>query len=593
MSSTRPPLEPEAPSDRSGMPLRGPERRSHDSTPNVRASVAPTPRRRYRSPTLARPQPRILGRLLVERRAVSEEDLRAALAEQAESGSRIGEILVRRGVTDEEAVARSLADQLNLRYEAPPLRPAPDAVAAVRSELIDTRAVMPLEISGRTLRLAMADPLDVATVDDIRFQTGRRIEPVVTTREAVRRALVGVDGGHLEQLLRELPSSLPEVREDDRETLEAVARSTPVVRLVEYLLQRAATEGVSDIHVEGGSDTLRVRFRIDGLLRPVTELPERSHAPILSRLKVVAGLDIAVKRKPQDGSFRFEHEDRELAVRLSTLPTSDGEKAVLRILDSSRVPESVEGLGLSPEDLGLFRSLLKAGQGVILAAGPTGSGKSSTLFGALAEVDRQILNVVTLEDPVEYRLDGVAQVQVEPRSGLSFPAALRSVLRQDPDVVMVGEIRDRETAEIAMAAAVTGHLVLSTIHTTDAPGAVTRLVNMGVPRYLVAGGLAGVVSQRLVRRLCPACHGRDPDCEACPDGYRGRTGVFQVLAMTDPLKEAVIRGAPAGDLRRLARAAGMKTLLEDARRKVAEGITSVHEVARAVNAGAATTLPCS
>lgn len=549
-------------------------------------------RRRYRVPAAGRTPPRILGRLLVEREAIEEDELRAALEEQARTGRRIGTILVERQATDRETVARALADQLSLEYEPPPLRPSPEALAAVRPELLDSRDVIPLAVSRRILRLAMADPLDVATVDDVRFHTGLRVEPVVATREAVRAATSGVAEGDLEKLLRELPAALPDVPDDDREALEAVARSTPVVRLVEHLLHRAAGERASDVHVEGAPRAVRVRYRIDGLLRRVTELPEGSHAPILSRLKVVAGLDIAVKRKPQDGSFRFRHRDRELVIRLSTLPTSDGEKAVLRILDSTRVPEDVGGLGLSPQDLATLRRLLQSGQGVILAAGPTGSGKSSTLFGALAELDRDVLNVVTLEDPVEYRLPGVSQVQVDPRAGLSFPAALRSVLRQDPDVVMVGEIRDRETAEIAMSAAVTGHLVLSTIHTTDAPGAVTRLVNMGVPRYLVAGGLAGVVSQRLVRRLCRTCLGRDPDCGDCPDGYRGRTGIFQVLPLTDPLREAVIRGAPTGDVRRLARGAGMRTLREDARRKVAEGITSVHEISRVMGGGAGSALPC-
>lgn len=537
-------------------------------------------------------EPRILGRLLVERGSVDEEELRDALAEQRESGRRLGEILVSRGASDEESVARSLADQLNLPYVPPPLRPDTEALELVRPELARSRRVVPLSLTGRTIRLAMADPLDLEAVDDIRFRTGRRVDPVVATRDAVRRSLDGLEDDDLGELLQELPGRLPELRDEDREALEAAARSAPVVRLVDYLLRRAVREGASDVHVERTRGALRIRLRTDGVLRSVAELPPASHPPVLSRLKIAAGLDISVKRRPQDGSFSIHHDDRELSVRLSTLPSVDGEKAVLRILDPRRVPRGLDGLGLAPDDLVGLRHLLQAGQGVVLASGPTGSGKSSTLFGALAELDREALNVVTLEDPVEYRLDGVSQIQVDRRAGLGFPAALRSILRQDPDVVMVGEIRDRETAEIAMAAAVTGHLVLSTIHTTDAPGAVTRLVNMGVPPYLVAGGLTGVVAQRLVRRLCATCRGRDPSCPRCPDGYRGRTGIFQVLVMTDALREEIVRGGSVTSLRRLAREMGMRRLVEDARRKIAEGLTSPHEVARSVQSDPGAAFPC-
>ncbi len=541
----------------------------------------------------SRQKSRILGRILVDRGAVDEETLSAALSEQRESGRRLGEVLVSRGLSDEETVARSLADQLNLAFVPPPLRPDAEALELVRADLARSRLVVPLSVTPRTIRVAMADPLDLEAVDDIRFQTGRRVEATVTTPDAVRRAIARLDGEGIEDLLEELPGRLPGVREDDHDALEAAARSAPVVRLVDHLLRRATEEGASDVHIERGAGAFRVRFRIDGLLQTVLELPPETHPPLLSRLKIVSGLDISVKRQPQDGSFAFSSDGSELNVRLSTLPATGGEKAVLRILDPARVPRDVGGLGLSPEALSRLRSLLGTGQGVILAAGPTGSGKSSTLFGALGEIDRQSRNVVTLEDPVEYRLKGTSQVQVDPRAGLTFPAALRSVLRQDPDVVMVGEIRDRETAEIAMAAAVTGHLVLSTIHTTDAPGAVTRLVNMGVPPYLVAGGLAGVVAQRLVRRICSACLGRDPDCLRCPDGYRGRTGIFQVLVMTDALRQEVIRGGSVNALRRIAADGGMRSLVEDARRKIAEGITSPHEVSRVVQAHPGASFPCS
>ena len=307
----------------------------------------------------------------------------------------------------------------------------------------------------------------------------------------------------------------------------------------------------------------------------------------------MAGMDISVRRRPQDGAIPFDWEDRRLTRRVSTLPVEGGEKGVVRILDPQETRPDLGALGLAANDLQRVRGLMRGNQGVVLAAGPTGSGKSSTLHAALHEVDRDHLNVVTLEDPVEWQLPGASQVQVRPRAGLTFPVALRAVLRQDPDVVMVGEIRDRETAQIAMAAAVTGHLVLSTIHTVDAPGAITRLLNMGVPPYLVAGGLAGVVAQRLVRRVCPACRGRSASgCGRCPDGYRGRTGVFQVLVLTDALRDEVVRDAATGRIRRIAAAGGMGTLAEDAHREVAEGVTTPHEVARVLQTEPGAALPC-
>jgi type II secretory ATPase GspE/PulE/Tfp pilus assembly ATPase PilB-like protein len=348
------------------------------------------------------------------------------------------------------------------------------------------------------------------------------------------------------------------------------------------------------VHIESGPHGLEVRFRIDGVLRKRLTLPAASHRPVVSRIKVMANMDISVKRRPQDGGLTFRPRGVELRLRVSTLPVEGGEKVVVRILDPSGAPRTLDALGLSDRDAQLLRQLGSAGQGVILAAGPTGSGKSSSLFAALAELNREGLNIVTLEDPVEYTLPGINQVQVNPRAGLTFPSALRAILRQDPDVVMVGEIRDRETAEIAMTAAVTGHLVMSSLHTIDAPGAIARLLDMGVPPFLVAGGLTGVVAQRLLRRVCRACRGRDHEnCHACVDGLRGRIGVFQVLTIDDAMREEIIRGASISSLRRLARARGMITLAEDARRQVAQGMTTPHEVARVIHGDPGAALPCT
>lgn len=541
------------------------------------------------------PRSRLLGQLLLASGMIRSQELEAALEDQAGSGRRLGEALVARGACREEAVARALAIQLNLPVADPPLTPEPEALLLVRPRLARERGVLPLSATPRSLRLAMADPLDLATVDDLQFQTGRRVEPVVATRSAVEVGLVRGYGGELDALVEQLPGRLirGRPREDDPDHLARAAAAAPVVRLVDHVLNRAVEERASDIHIEEWEDGVRVRYRIDGVLRPALDLPQGIREAVISRIKIMGGMDISVKLRPQDGGFPLRLGERRLDVRASTLPVSSGEKAVLRLLDPRESPGDLEGVGLAPEDLTRFRSLLRSRSGVILAAGPTGSGKSTTLFGAMAELDRERDNIVTLEDPIEYRLPGVNQVQVNPRAGLTFPAVLRSVLRQDPDVVMVGEIRDRETAEIAMAAAITGHLVLSTVHTTDAPGGITRLLNMGVPPFLLAGGLTGIVAQRLVRRVCDLCRGHDPGCPHCTDGYRGRMGVFQLLVVTEALRDAVTRGAGTTELRSLAEEGGMGSLAEDARRKVAEGRTTPHEIGRVLGTDPAAGRPCA
>ena len=369
--------------------------------------------------------------------------------------------------------------------------------------------------------------------------------------------------------------------------LEAATRSAPVVRMVDRMIRTAINEGASDIHVEETGADLRVRYRIDGVLGKASEFPASVRNAVLSRLKVMAEMDVSVRRRAQDGSFELRHRGRRLSLRVSTLPVNRGEKAVVRILDTDGAPSGLNELGMGEHDMVSVRDLLDRGDGALLVSGATGSGKSTTVFAALSELDREGRNVVTLEDPVEYRLPGTNQVQVDKRAGLGFAEALRAILRQDPDIVMVGEIRDPETAEIAMSAATTGHLVLSTIHTTDAPGAVLRLLDMGVPPYLVAGGLSGVVAQRLVRRLCPVCRG--PGCDACRgEGHRGRTGIFQVLTVGDAMREAISRGEPSAELRRIAVKSGMGTLSSDARRVLAAGLSSPHELGLLLRASADT-----
>jgi len=549
---------------------------------------APAPdRERVRMAT----RPRILGQLLVEDGRVSAEVLDRVLTSERRHGERIGEALVRTGRASSEDVARALSVQLGLPYAPPPLAPEREALQTVRPELVRAHMLLPLSVTARALHAALADPLDIQAVDDLQFQTGKRVHAYVASPDAVLEGIETHYGGDFVELVEALPAEMRASAADaDRVELERATRRAPVVRLVDRILRNAIDEGASDIHIEETGQDVRIRLRMDGILRQTLDLPAASRRAVLSRIKVLAGMDISVRRRAQDGRIPLEHGGRYLTLRVSTLPVNGGEKAVVRVLDSDTAPRSLDGLGMSQSDLSTLRRLVARGEGVVLSAGPTGSGKSTTLFAALSELDRDTRNVVTLEDPVEYRLAGASQIQVDRRAGLGFAEALRAVLRQDPDVVMVGEIRDRETAEIAMTAAVTGHLVLSTIHTTDAPGAVTRLLNMGVPPFLVAGGLSGVVAQRLVRRLCPGCRGRG--CDDCHDGHRGRTGVYQVLAISDALRDEISRGGSSSEVRRLARDTGMGGLDEDARRAVASGLTSPHEITRLIAAAEGVSLAC-
>ena len=533
----------------------------------------------------------LLGQILIEHEGLSPSALKTALEEQARDGGRLGVVLVRLGRVDAEAVARSLARQLGLDYVAPPLEPSPEVGGLLPESVARRTRAVPLDRRGRTLRLGMADPLDLSAAEDVRFLTGHRVDVVVVSDAALDRALDRLYEGDIDHLAARLTA--PAGPADDGEALERAARAAPVVRLVDRLLEQAADLGASDLHVEPGPRSLSARLRIDGVLREMHRLPMHSGPTVISRLKIIAGMDISVRRLPQDGGMTLQHRHRSLALRLSTLPGTHGEKMVVRLLDPERAPAGLDRLGLAPPDLTRLRRLLAAGQGAVLAAGPTGSGKSSTLQAALREVDRTRLNVVALEDPVEARLPGVTHVQVDTRAGLTFPRTLRAVLRQDPDVIMVGEIRDRETAEIAMSAAVTGHLVLSSIHTTDAPGAVTRLLHMGVPPHLVAGGLAGVVAQRLVRTTCPVClAGTGAACLRCTDGFAGRTGVFQVFVVEEGVREAIVQGTSVHALRRLARQGGMGTLADDVRRKIAERVTTPHEAGRILKGDPGAALPC-
>ena len=517
---------------------------------------------------------RVLGQLLLTARHITDEQLNAALREQKKSRERLGDILVRQGVPP-RCIAQALARQLRLGYLDPPLEPDADAIQLVDRATAQRLRVVPLTVREKLLRVAMVDPLDMAAVDDLQFRTGKRVEPVVAEPAAVESALAAYEPS-LSALLQRIPVRV-QANESDEE-LRRASEAPPVVAVVDHIFNSAVRVDASDIHIEPTPDCVSVRGRVDGVLRELLTLPRHTLPAIVSRIKVMAALDISVKRRPQDGRTTFRTGSREIHARVSTLPANGAEKVVLRLLDGVQRFAALSDLGMSEPTLLRVQRMLAHPHGVILVTGPTGSGKSTTLYAALTEIDRTTKNIITLEDPVEYKLKGITQVQVERRAGLSFPRALRAVLRQDPDVIMVGEMRDRETVDVALAAAMTGHLVLSTLHTNDAPSAITRLLDMGAQPYLIAATVIGVIAQRLVRRTCRACAGTGcGDCGGA--GFRGRIGVYEAMTVDPALRSLIARRATTDQLRNSARTNGMESLAEDAHAKVAGGLTAAAEAA--------------
>ncbi len=552
----------------------------------------------------------LLGDFLVEQGLITEEQLKKALKHQQKAGKLLGRSLIDLGFIGEEELIKALSEQLGVQYVS--LRNYqvdPKVIKLVPEELARTYQVVPLFAIENDLTVAMANPLDVLAIDALSRATGMKILPVVCSEEEIREAIEHYYGS---SSVAEAIQSLGETSElggnghDEQLSEQALRREAeegPIVKLVNSILEQAVHEGASDIHIEPMEDRVRVRYRVDGVLHQVHSAPKTAQLALVSRLKILADLNIAERRLPQDGRFRLLMDGRRVDFRVSTLPSTYGEKVVLRILDRKE-NVSLEQLGLEPDELQKVRQLLGKAHGIVLVTGPTGSGKTTTLYSALQELDREALNIVTLEDPVEYELEGITQSQVNPKIGLTFANGLRSILRQDPDVVLVGEIRDRETAEIAIHAALTGHLVLSTLHTNDSAGAMTRLIDMGIEPYLVSSSVVGVIAQRLVRKICSNCSepfqpsetlvtslGLPPDgnytfhrgkgCTACKQtGYRGRIGIYEVLLTNDQIRELVLQKAPATAIQAAARKNGMRTLREAGLRKVLQGLTTVEEVLR-------------
>jgi len=482
-------------------------------------------------------------------------------------------------------------------------------VDAFEAGYLEYNGILPLEISGERLRVAVAGDPAVEVLDDLERSFAAPLELIPVSRDelqdAIRRTYAAAES--VVELVRDLDGVLgPESDSGDVGSVDArdLANQPPVIRFVNLLIREAHDARASDIHLESARDGLRARFRIDGVLTEIPSPPKALQAAVVSRVKLLADLDIAERRSPQDGRIRVRLEERELDLRVSTVPTLYGESVVLRLLDRGGRPVAMEELGMSPEVHRLFQELAGQPHGILLATGPTGSGKTTTLYAGLGLRQRSAEKIITVEDPVEYHLEGVTQVPVNVKAGMTFASALRSLLRQDPDVLMVGEMRDSETAGIAVQAAMTGHLVFSTLHTNDAVSAVTRLTDLRVEPYMIAATLEGILAQRLVRRICPECRTRytpDPQavallaeqpvgkmtlergkgCLVCREtGYRGRIGLFELLVVTDDIEHAIARGASVAELRELAQAVGMITLRQDGWAKVQAGMTTVEEVLR-------------
>lgn len=555
-----------------------------------------------------------LGEQLIADGLINEQQLRQALEHQRQTGAFLGETLVSLGLLS----PANLGPYLEAATGFPFVQLAEqsvdlEAARAVPEHIARRRNLLLFAEQGEECWVAMADPLDLAAVDEIRARLNRRIVPFLALRSDLQDAINRTYDVRQKALsvLDEMGSAGPVDLELSVDELVGLAEDAPIVRLVNSIIHGAITAGSSDIHIEPQEHNVRVRYRTDGLLYDQMTIPRHHHAAVVSRIKIIARLNIAERRRPQDGRFSFrDNSGNEYDLRVSVIQTIYGEKVVLRLLEKSGSLASLEKLGFYPEQRQIFEGFIRRPHGIVLVTGPTGSGKSTTLYGALTRINDSTLNITTIEDPVEYHLPGINQVQVNPKIGCTFASGLRSLVRQDPDVIMVGEIRDAETAEIAVQAALTGHLVLSTLHTNDAPSALVRLLNMGIEPYLLSTTIIGTVAQRLVRTICAHCKETRPaslatiealgipmrdsqppilavgrGCPRCGGrGMKGRTAVFEVMPMTDALRDLVLKRSGGPILRGQAIAEGMTTMHESAVRKVLDGITTPDEVARVLYA---------
>jgi type IV pilus assembly protein PilB len=560
-----------------------------------------------------------LGELLVETGLLSEENLTRALSEQRAQRKKLGEVIVSLGMATEEEIAQALSIQLGIPLIDLANTPVePQAIELIPEKVSRKHLIVPISIEVRDLHIAMADPLSFEAFEDVRFASGYTIKPAIATRTDI---LWAIDqhyhlGSSLSTIVKDIAEErLVEVVQDvgesdgrDAEDLRKKSEAAPIIRMVNLFVSEAVDQGASDIHVEPTKTTLHIRNRVDGILRKSLELPKWVQGAVISRIKIMAKMDIAEKRLPQDGRIGVRVGTKSLDLRVSTMPASYGEKVVIRILDSLNAHIPLASMGISETELRQLDELIRRPQGILLVTGPTGSGKTSTLYAALHKIKSVERNITTIEDPIEYEIPGINQVAIQERIGLTFASTLRAMLRQDPDVILLGEMRDLETTTIAMQAALTGHLVLSTIHTNSSAATITRLRNLGIPSYLIASTLIGIVAQRLVRVICPKCRVREEPSErdlariglarakkgeiaffrgeGCPacggTGYRGRTGIFEILPFHQQVRDLVMANGSENDIRQLAVAKGMTTLGQAALDKVKAGVTTLSELYRIV-----------
>ncbi len=548
---------------------------------------------------------RKLGQVLIDRGLINAVQLEEALDEQRATGRFFGEVLVARGVSSEEQIARALSEQLGFAFvDLKEINIEPKALDLVPRELCDKHNFIPIFISQNSLTVAMANALDVNTVDKVQTISGLRVRAVFACPSDIRKSL---EKQAVKKIESEKPEPIPVVSPLTAESVVDQANLKPVIERVNQLIERAVEMGASDVHLEPEKKKFNCRYRIDGILHCMTPIPFEEQAAVISRIKIMADMDIAEKRLPQDGRVRTTALGRDIDLRVSTFPSIYGENMVIRILDRSGGLLRLEELGFSAQNLEGFRKLIHRSYGMMLVTGPMGSGKTTALYAALSEISSTEKNVITLEDPVEYEIANIRQSQINAKAGLTFAAGLRSIVRQDPDIIMIGEIRDKETADIAIHAALTGHLVLSTLHTNDAPSAAARLIDMGVEPFLVASSVIGILAQRLLRTLCPACKQKympskelleqlglaknseegsiaffkETGCAKCKQyGYSGRTGIYELLIPNEKIRDLMAKKSSALIIQEEAVKAGMKTLREAGIEKVVKGITSVSEILR-------------
>ncbi|KIL36244.1 type II secretion system protein E [Cohnella kolymensis] len=543
-----------------------------------------------------------IGDLLLDAGVINGEQLQQALSQQKELNMRLGDVLITQGYITQQQFIEVLEFQLGIPHiQLYRQKIEQKVINLIPQKLAEQHRVIPVRVDGNKLILAMADPLDYFAIDEIRMATGLRVDPVIASRDELERGIKRYYG--LQDTIEQINRNL-QTREADEPAVPVVDDDSPVVKTVNQFIIQAVQMGASDIHIDPQEDSVRIRYRVDGIMRTERTLPPNMHAVIVARVKIMANLNVAERRVPQDGRVEMDIEFRKVDIRIATLPTIHGEKVVMRVLDMGSTLTEVDKLGFSEANKKWFLQGIEASYGVVLITGPTGSGKTTTLYSALSRLNREDVNIITVEDPVEYQLHGVNQVQVNNVTGLSFARGLRAILRQDPNIVMVGEIRDTDTAEIAVRAAMTGHLVLSTLHTNSAVNSVTRLIDMGIEPFLISSALRCVVAQRLVRKVCPHCaewyiptieensllvnhdiHAdrlrRGKGCAECgQSGYKGRFAIQEVLMIDDQLRSMILQKRPDNEYRDYAIKQGFVPMLKDGLHKVGAGETTIAEVLR-------------